>query len=139
MAETPSPLGPSADWRQAALALLNTPYLYGGTTPRGTDCSGFVLQVFTPLGVSLPRTSADQARAGQEVDPDDLQPGDLVFFDTEGRGRVTHVGIYLGEDQFVSANSYQGRVTVDTLRADRYWGPRYLLARRILNSPLASR
>ncbi|PTA68439.1 peptidoglycan endopeptidase [Deinococcus arcticus] len=130
---------PDTDWRQAALALLDTPYVYGGTTPRGTDCSGLVLQVFTPLGLSLPRTSADQARAGQAVDQGDLQPGDLVFFDTEGRGRVTHVGIYLGEDQFVSANSYQGRVTVDTLRADRYWGPRYLLARRILTGPLAGR
>ncbi|WP_328774717.1 LysM peptidoglycan-binding domain-containing protein [Deinococcus aquaedulcis] len=130
---------PATDWRQAAMALVDTPYLYGGTTPRGTDCSGFVLQVFTPLGYQLPRTSADQARAGQEVAPEELQPGDLVFFDTEGRGRVTHVGIYLGEDQFVSANSYQGRVTVDTLRADRYWGPRYLLARRILAGPLAGR
>lgn len=120
------------DWRAAALGLLNTPYVFGGATRTGTDCSGLVLQVFTPLGVTLPRTSAEQARAGQFVEPGALEAGDLVFFDTEGSGRVSHVGIYLGEDQFISANSYQGRVTVDRLRADRYWGPRFVGARRVL-------
>lgn len=122
----------TGDWRTAALSLLNTPYVFGGATRTGTDCSGLVLQVFTPLGVTLPRTSAEQARAGQSVAPGALEAGDLVFFDTEGSGRVSHVGIYLGEDQFISANSYQGRVTVDRLRADRYWGPRFVGARRVL-------
>jgi cell wall-associated NlpC family hydrolase len=137
-----SPIGPvqdsappqagAGDWRAAALSLLNTPYVFGGVTRAGTDCSGLVLQVFTPLGVPLPRTSAEQARAGLGVPVDALEAGDLVFFDTEGAGRVSHVGIYLGEDQFISANSYQGRVTVDRLRADRYWGPRFVGARRVL-------
>ncbi|GGN39800.1 C40 family peptidase [Deinococcus daejeonensis] len=122
----------AGDWRTAALSLLNTPYVFGGVTRAGTDCSGLVLQVFTPLGVTLPRTSAEQARAGLAVPGDALEAGDLVFFDTEGAGRVSHVGIYLGEDQFISANSYQGRVTVDRLRADRYWGPRFVGARRVL-------
>ncbi|WP_082689074.1 C40 family peptidase [Deinococcus actinosclerus] len=137
--DTPSPLAGAGDWRAAALSLLNTPYVFGGTTRAGTDCSGLVLQVFTPLGVPLPRTSAEQARAGQPVAPEALEAGDLVFFDTEGAGRVSHVGIYLGEDQFISANSYQGRVTVDHLRADRYWGPRFVGARRVLPgaAPLA--
>ncbi|MBZ9751337.1 NlpC/P60 family protein [Deinococcus sp. HMF7604] len=129
---------PLPEWRRAALALLDTPYAYGGTTRTGTDCSGFVLQVFTPLGFALPRTSAEQARVGTAVASSDLQPGDLVFFDTEGGGRVSHVGIYLGDDQFVSANSYQGRVTVDSLLTDRYWAPRFLQGRRILDAPLAS-
>lgn len=125
------------DWRSAALALLGTPYRYGGTTPAGLDCSGFVLQVFTPLGVQLPRVSAEQAQVGQPVDAADLQPGDLVFFDTAGGGRISHVGIYLGGDSFVSANSYQGKVSLDTLMADRYWGPRYRGARRVLGSTYA--
>ncbi|MFN4250267.1 C40 family peptidase, partial [Deinococcus sp.] len=125
------------DWRGAALALLGTPYVFGGEARSGLDCSGFVRQVFTPLGVALPRVSADQARAGAAVDDRDLRPGDLLFFDTEGRGRVSHVGIYLGDDQFISANSYLGRVSVDRLRSDRYWGPRYLWARRVLDGPVA--
>lgn len=126
-----------ADWRGAALALLGTPYVLGGTSRTGLDCSGFVLQVFAPLGVRLPRVSADQARTGVPVDVSDLQPGDLVFFDTSGGGRVTHVGIYLGDDQFVNANSYKGQVAVDRLLADRYWAPRFVGARRVLGGLLA--
>ncbi|GGM07655.1 C40 family peptidase [Deinococcus aerophilus] len=127
----------SSDWRSAALAMLDTPYVYGGTTRAGLDCSGFVLQVFTPLGVRLPRVSADQARTGLPVEAGQLQPGDLLFFDTEGRGRVSHVGIYLGDDTFVSANSYRGKVSIDALMTDRYWAPRYLGARRVLGTPYA--
>jgi cell wall-associated NlpC family hydrolase len=142
-APEPLPASPEAlpslpgDWRSAALAMLGTPYVYGGTTRDGLDCSGFVLQVFTPLGVRLPRVSADQARTGVPVEAGQWQPGDLLFFDTEGRGRVSHVGIYLGDDTFVSANSYRGRVSIDALMADRYWGPRYLGARRVLGTPYA--
>ncbi|GAA5436271.1 LysM peptidoglycan-binding domain-containing protein [Deinococcus aquaticus] len=128
---------PARDWREAAMTLLGTPYRFGGETPGGTDCSGFVRLVFTPLGVNLPRVSADQAQAGRPVADRDLLPGDLLFFDTEGQGRVSHVGIYLGGDEFVSANSYQGRVSVDRLHSDRYWGPRYLWARRVLEGPAA--
>lgn len=134
---TPLAAPQATDWRSAALALLGTPYRFGGEAVSGADCSGFVRLVFTPLGVNLPRVSADQAQAGQPVADSDLRPGDLLFFDTEGRGRVSHVGIYLGDDSFVSANSYQGRVSVDRLLADRYWGPRYLWARRVLSSPVA--
>lgn len=125
------------DWRGAAMALLGTPYVFGGTSRVGTDCSGFVLQVFAPLGVQLPRRSADQAQAGLPVDAAALLPGDLVFFDTEGRGAVTHVGIYLGEDTFVNANSYRGQVAVDKLMSDRYWAARYVGARRVLPETLA--
>ncbi|UBV42056.1 C40 family peptidase [Deinococcus taeanensis] len=122
----------ATSWRGAAMALLDTPYVFGGSSPTGTDCSGFVLQVFTPLGFSLPRTSAEQARVGQDVPLAELSAGDLVFFDTGGTGRVSHVGIYLGDDQFISANSYRGRVSVDRLSADRYWAPRFVGARRVL-------
>lgn len=120
------------DWRSTAMALLGVPYVYGGTSRSGLDCSGFVLQVFAPLGVNLPRTSAAQARVGQPVALEDLQAGDLVFFDTVGRGEVTHVGIYLGEGQFVNANSYRKQVTIDRLHGDPYWAPKLLGARRVL-------
>lgn len=123
---------PTGDWRGGALALLGVPYVFGGSSPTGMDCSGFVLQVFAPLGVQLPRRSADQAQSGRPVSLAELQPGDLVFFDTVGRGEVTHIGIYLGDDQFVNANSYRGQVGVDRLQGDAYWGPRLLGARRIL-------
>ncbi|GHF99727.1 peptidase [Deinococcus piscis] len=141
---TPSPAAPDVagpeagsdalGWRRNALAMLNTPYVYGGNSPSGVDCSSFVVRVFQPLGLSLPRTSAQQARVGQPVARASLRGGDLVFFDTVGRGGVTHVGIYLGDDQFVNANSYYGRVVIDKLESDRYWSPRYLSARRILDS-----
>lgn len=121
-----------SNWRDTALSLMGTPYVFGGTTRRGTDCSGFVLQVFGPLGVKLPRVSADQFRAGVAVSSSNLVPGDLVFFDTVGAGRVTHVGIYLGNDEFINANSYRGRVTIDKMMSDRYWSQRYLGARRVL-------
>ncbi|ADY25883.1 NLP/P60 protein [Deinococcus proteolyticus MRP] len=126
-------------WRRNALAMLNTPYVYGGNSPSGVDCSSFVVRVFQPLGLSLPRTSAQQAQVGQPVARASLRGGDLVFFDTVGRGSVTHVGIYLGDDQFVNANSYYGRVVIDKLEGDRYWSPRYLSARRILDSGTVAR
>lgn len=131
------PNASSNDWRSAAMALLGTPYVYGGVKTTGTDCSGFVLQVFTPLGVQLPRRSADQAQAGVPIDVAALLPGDLVFFDIEGRGTVSHVGIYLGNDTFVNANSYRGQVGIDKLMSDRYWAVRYLGARRVLPEALA--
>ena len=128
------PLPTSGSWRETALALLGTPYVYGGSTRSGLDCSGFVLQVFGPFGVRLPRQSADQARAGVAVEMADLQAGDLLFFDTEGRGRVTHVGIYLGDGTMANANSYKGKVAIDQFQADRYWAPRYLGARRVMGA-----
>ncbi|WP_261663610.1 C40 family peptidase [Deinococcus sp. Marseille-Q6407] len=124
----------SLGWRRNAMAMLNTPYVYGGNSATGVDCSSFVVRVFQPLGLTLPRTSAQQARVGKAVPRSSLHGGDLVFFDTVGRGSVTHVGIYLGNDQFVNANSYYGRVVIDKLEADRYWAPRYLSARRVLDS-----
>ncbi|MDL2344784.1 NlpC/P60 family protein [Deinococcus sp. MIMF12] len=127
-----APSATDDDWRGTAMALLGVPYVYGGTSRTGLDCSGFVLQVFSPLGVDLPRTSAAQARTGQAVEVADLQAGDLVFFDTVGRGEVTHVGIYLGGGQFVNANSYRKQVAVDRLQGDAYWEPKLLGARRVL-------
>lgn len=136
----PIPLQGVNSWRDAAMSLIGTPYVYGGNTRKGIDCSAFVLQVFTPMGIKLPRVSADQARVGTPVNVGSLQAGDLVFFDTAGGGRVTHVGIYLGNDSFINANSYRGQVTVDRMLSDKYWAPRYLGARRVLpDNLMASR
>lgn len=121
----------TTDWIANAQSLLGVPYVWGAKSRTGTDCSGFVLQVFGPLGLNLPRTSAAQAQVGQPVARQQLQRGDLVFFDTEGRGRVTHVGIALGGNEFINANSYAGRVAIDDLNS-RYWASRYVGARRVL-------
>lgn len=128
---------PDSDWLVNARSLLGVPYAYGGKSRSGTDCSGFVLQVFAPLGLTLPRVSADQAQIGVPVERGELQSGDLVFFDTEGRGKVTHVGIVVEGNSFINANSFAGRVGLDDL-GSRYWATRYLGARRVLGVMAAS-
>ncbi|WP_237724772.1 C40 family peptidase [Deinococcus alpinitundrae] len=134
---TPLADAPQGDWLVNARSLLGVPYVYGGKNRSGTDCSGFVLQVFAPLGLSLPRVSADQAQIGVPVERGELQSGDLVFFDTEGRGKVTHVGIVVEGNTFINANSFAGRVGLDDL-GSRYWATRYLGARRVLGVMAAS-
>ncbi len=109
---------------------LGVTYRYGGTNANGLDCSGFVQIVFAELGLKLPRTSALQFQAGIEVAREDLQEGDLVFFDTTGRG-VSHVGIYLKDNQFIHAASNPGKVTISSL-SEKYWQPKYLGARRVM-------
>jgi len=118
-----------ADVVVSALALLGSPYRYGGRTPAGFDCSGFVGYVYgETLGVSLPRRSEDIMRVGTELARDALAPGDLMFFNTLGR-RYSHVGIYIGDGRFVHAPARGGRVRVERL-ADPYWSARYNGARR---------
>ncbi|GAA3409984.1 C40 family peptidase [Paenibacillus hodogayensis] len=110
-----------------AKSMTGIRYMWGGTTPEGFDCSGFVRYVFAQNGVDLPRTSRSMYdSSGQPVVG--LEPGDLVFFNT---GAVaTHVGIYLGEGQFVSATTSRG-TKIDSLYSS-YWGSRYIGARRVL-------
>ncbi|MFJ9496750.1 C40 family peptidase [Brevibacillus centrosporus] len=84
--------------------LLNTPYVLGGTTTNGFDCSGFTSYVFDKLGVTLPRTSEEQFGSGKPISMDQAQPGDLLFYDALGKGRVSHVAIYMGNGVIVHAN-----------------------------------
>lgn len=94
--------------RAAALAtqLVGTPYVYGGSTTAGFDCSGLVWYVYHELGAAVPRTAAEQRAAAAHVDADALQPGDLVFFYTPAE----HVGLYLGGGEFVHAPASGRRV-----------------------------
>lgn len=116
----------SAQIVQTANTFMGTPYVWGGTTPSGFDCSGFVRYLYEAKGIDLPRTSVQMYdEAGTRVM--DLKAGDLVFF---ASGSVNHVGIYLGNDQFISATTSKG-VRIDSL-ASSYWGSRYVGAKRVL-------
>ncbi len=114
-----------------ALVHVGVPYRYGGDDPRlGFDCSGLVRHVFRDaLGLELPRRSEQIGRAARAVEGERLQPGDLVFFDTQGRA-YSHVGIYIGNGRFVHAPARRGRVRVDGLD-DPYWAARFNGARRL--------
>lgn len=109
---------------------INTPYLWGGTSKRGIDCSAFIQTVmYQALGVELPRTSLEQSGVGEPVEKSDLKFGDLVFFDTMRKGRVTHVGMYLGNGYFAHSGSKSG-VIVASLD-DEFYTRTYLKARRV--------
>jgi len=108
---------------------IGVKYVYGGTTPSGFDCSGFVQYVFKKNGTSLPRVSRDQFKVGTPVPFSNLQPGDLVFFSLAKNGVVDHEGIYVGNGQFINAASSKG-VTIYTLGP--YWQSAYVGARRVL-------
>jgi cell wall-associated NlpC family hydrolase len=122
----------SDDVSMYAVSLVGSPYRLGGTSPEtGVDCSGFVGHVFRQAaGVELPRDSRAISRAAQPVARDELQPGDLVFFNTLNRA-FSHVGIYLGDDRFVhAASSRTGEVMVSDL-GNPYWRQRFDGARRV--------
>ncbi|RXZ84116.1 NlpC/P60 family protein [Paenibacillaceae bacterium] len=116
------------DLKAAVSNLIGTPYKYGGTTTKGFDCSGFVRYVYNQYDISLPRTSKSQAQKGTKVDKKDLQAGDLVFFNTTGKG-ISHAGIYVGKGEFAHASTSKG-VRISKL-SDSYYAKRYVTARRI--------
>jgi cell wall-associated NlpC family hydrolase len=114
-----------------AMGLLGIRYKHGGSTPEhGLDCSGLVHYVFKEAwGKDLPRTSEELSHVGQQVEKQDLQPGDLVFYNTLRRG-FSHVGIYLGDNKFIHAPSTGGQVRIESMDLG-YWKARFNGARRI--------
>ncbi len=116
-----------------ALTLLDTPYRYGGSTPAsGFDCSGLVRYVYNAVGArQLPRRSEDIGRVGEPITRSQLEPGDLVFFNTLARA-YSHVAIYIGEGRFLHAPARGGRVRIEALD-DRYWRARFDGARRFFD------
>lgn len=112
-----------------ARTYLGVPYKWGGTTSAGFDCSGYTQVVFKNNGTSIPRTTGQQYNTGTAVAKSNLQQGDLVFFNTTGRG-VSHVGIYVGSNNFIHASTSRG-VMISSINDPYYWGSRYLGARRV--------
>ncbi|MDD1504812.1 NlpC/P60 family protein [Lysinibacillus sp. CNPSo 3705] len=121
-----------ADLTSTAKAYIGVPYQYGGTDIKtGVDCSAYTQIVFSKLGISLQRTSTAQYQQGTSIAKNQLKTGDLVFFNTSGSG-VSHVGIYIGDNNFISATTSSG-VKIDKINDPYYWGSRYVGAKRIAN------
>ncbi|MFC6647567.1 C40 family peptidase [Paenibacillus rhizoplanae] len=110
---------------------IGTKYVSGGTSTNGFDCSGFTMFVFDKIGINLPHQSGSQYQMGSAVSRDEMRPGDLVFFNTNGKG-VSHVGIYVGDGDFAHASSSRG-VTISSLN-DSYYVNRYVGAKRIMST-----
>ena len=114
-----------------AQSLLGTPYRYGGSTPKGFDCSGFISHVYREAaGVNLPRETQGLTQIGRSIEMADLRPADIVYFKIEQQGQL-HAGIYLGDGRFIHAPSTSGQVNIQRLDLD-YWKTRYQGARRVL-------
>ena len=116
---------------KTAYKYIGTPYVWGGNTASGVDCSGLTRAVYRLNGLSIPRLSRDQYKAGRFVYKKDLQKGDLVFFATAGGRRVSHVGIYVGDGKFLHAPRKGTTVRTDMLN-NKYWTKVYVGARSYL-------
>jgi len=118
-----------------AKRLLGKKYVWGATGPKTYDCSGFTQKVYRDAGIRLPRVSRDQARVGQYIGFNNLRKGDLMFFDTHAKrtGRVSHVGIYLGNGNFIHASSGAKKIVIFNLNSKPFYKERFLWARRVIN------
>jgi cell wall-associated NlpC family hydrolase len=134
LAREAAPPGVVPSLLERAKAYIGAPYRYGGASPSGFDCSGYVRFVFRGIGVALNRSSRAMATQGARVARGEIQPGDLLFFRTLGN-RISHVGIYLGEGLFIHAGS-RGAPTVRGVRVARLDSPVYerqlVAARRVV-------
>ena len=119
---------------ERGMSLIGTRYRFGGTSEAGFDCSGFIGYLFREeAGMNLPRSTREMINVKAPlVARNNLKPGDLLFFSTSGRGRVSHAGIYLGDNQFIHSSSRRsGGVRVDSL-GDSYWSKTFIEAKRAL-------
>jgi len=123
-----SPAGSDTPIITTAKKYMGVPYVWGGVTPDGLDCSGFTQYVMKENGITLPRTAAEQFAIGTPVDKSDLKAGDLVFFTTYKPG-ASHVGFYMGDGKFIHASSVAAKVTVSNLN-DTFYVEHYIGARR---------
>lgn len=134
---TPPAGMPAAGVVVTALSVMGTPYRWGGTSQDGFDCSGLIQFAYAQHGLTLPRRSVDQARAGSEIGRamDQLMAGDILTFASEAGGAVTHVGLYVGNGRFI--HSANGGVKVSVLAAGdpagKWWFERWVGARRVLD------
>ena len=116
-----------------AKRMIGVDYVWGGTTPKGFDCSGFVSYVFKNFGIKLNRTSVSQAQQGTKVKKENLMPGDLVFFDTNGgHNRINHVGMYIGGGKFIQSSSESSGVVISDITGG-FYANTYMTARRVLD------
>ena len=113
-----------------AMSLIGLSYRFGGNSPtQGLDCSGFMQYIFKrSMGITLPRTSAEMATVGQQVDRANLKPGDMVFFGAGGR--VSHVGMYIGNDRFIHAPRTGRDIEISSMNG-AHWKSHYITARRV--------
>jgi cell wall-associated NlpC family hydrolase len=123
------------DIERNAKSFLGTPYVWGATGPTQFDCSGFTQWVFRDAGINIPRVSREQAKVGEYVRYEDLQRGDMVFFDTKKHrtGKVCHVGIYLGNGDFIHASSSGKKVVIFNFNDKEFYKKRFLWGRRVIH------
>lgn len=121
---------------RTAMDVMGTPYQWGGTDENGFDCSGLIQYAYAQNGIIIPRISRDQARYGDRVDARvvNLRPGDVLGFSVERSSRITHVGLYIGDGQFIHSSSQGVRISSLTSQDpdSRWWQRRWVVARRIL-------
>jgi cell wall-associated NlpC family hydrolase len=115
------------DVAKTAHSYIGVPYVFGGRSPKGFDCSGLVWYVYRQHGIDLPTSSAKQARVGEHVDRDELLPGDLVFF--QSSGSIDHVGLYVGGNKMIHAPG-KGRKVVKVNIASKYYRQHFVGGRR---------
>jgi cell wall-associated NlpC family hydrolase len=119
---------------ETAKEFLGVKYVWAANGPSAFDCSGFTKYVYEKHGIKLPRYSGHQAKIGTKVAFNELEKGDLVFFDTDKKGKVNHVGIFLGDAKFIHASSGGKKVMITSFKEKKFYRNRFLHGQRIINS-----
>jgi len=119
---------------ETAKEFLGVKYVWAANGPEAFDCSGFTKYVFEKHGVTLPRYSGNQAKVGKNIAYNDLEKGDLVFFGTDKKGKVNHVGIFLGNHKFIHASSGGKKVMITSFTQKKFYRNRFLHGQRIIDS-----